>query len=177
MPLNCAANCRFCEFERVHADPTSPSQKEDDAPTGEGDVMLSSSSSSSLEDSDSTSSIPELICAEATLAYAEIDDAFNKMDIAPDMSSKGDDEEEEEHSHTSIHPPSPSSVYSNDNPLENDNTNSGTQGSDDWSFLDDVHVAIVAWLDAGGLEMARLEYAPVFATGMGGKGRRRRHSV
>jgi hypothetical protein len=52
-----------------------------------------------------------------------------------------------------------------------------TQGSDDWSFLDDVHVAIVAWLDAGGLEMARLEYAPVFATGMGGKGRRRRHSV
>ncbi|RYN19037.1 hypothetical protein AA0112_g11305 [Alternaria arborescens] len=98
------------------------------------------------------------------------------MDIAPYMSSNGDDEKKKEEPHTSIYSPSPSSVYSNDNPLENDNTNSGTQGSDDRSFLDDVHVAIVAWLDAGGLEMVRLGYAPVFATGMGGKGRRR-HSV
>ena len=177
MPLSCAANCRFCEFERVHDDAASPSQKEDNAPTGEGDVMLSSSSSSLPGDSDSTSSILETIFAETIPTYAEIDDAFNRMDIAPDMSSNGDDEEKKEEPHTSIYPPSPSSVYSNDNPLENDNTNSGTQGSDDWSFLDDVHVAIVAWLDAGGLEMARLEYAPVFATGMGGKGRRRRHSV
>ncbi|KAF7670670.1 hypothetical protein GT037_011249 [Alternaria burnsii] len=71
------------------------------------------------------------------------------------MSSKGDDEEKEE-PHTSIYPPSPSSVYSNDSPLENDKINSGIQGSDDWTFLGDVHVAIVAWLDAGGLEMARL---------------------
>jgi hypothetical protein len=176
MTLNCAANCRFCEFERIHADPASPSQKEDDACTEEKDVTLSSSSSSSPGDSGSTSSILDLLCAEATPAYAKIDDAFNRMDIAPDMSSKGDDEEKKEEPHTSICPPSPSSVYSNDNPLENDNSNSGTQGSDDWSFLDDVHVAIVAWLDAGGLEMARLGYAPVFATGMGGKGRRR-HSV
>ncbi|RYO53668.1 hypothetical protein AA0116_g10788 [Alternaria tenuissima] len=174
MPLNCAANCRFCEFGRVHADVASPFQKEDDAPTGEGDVMLSSSSSSLPADSGSTSSIPETTFAETIPMYAEIDDAFDKMDIAPDM-SKGDDEEKE-NPHTGIHPPSPSSVYSNDSPLENDNTNSGIQGSDDWSFLDDVHVAIVAWLDAGGLEMARLGYAPVFATGMGGKGRRR-HSV
>ncbi|KAH8635432.1 hypothetical protein IG631_10833 [Alternaria alternata] len=176
MPLNCAANCRFCEFERVHADPASPCQKEDDASTWEEDVMLSSSPSSLPGDSGGTSSILELICAEATPAYAKIDDAFNRIDIAPNMSSKGDDEEEQEHSHTSIHPPSPSSVYSNDSPLENDKTNSGFRGSDDWSFLDDVHVAIVAWLDAGGLEMAKVGYAPVFATGMGGKGRRR-HSV
>ncbi|OAG14887.1 hypothetical protein CC77DRAFT_1013697 [Alternaria alternata] len=175
MPLSCAANCRFCEFERVHDDAASPSQKEDNAPTGEGDVMLSSSSSSLPGDSDSTSSILETIFAETIPTYTEIDDASNRMDIAPDMSSKGDDEEKED-PHTSIHPPSPSSVYSNDNPLENDNTNSEIQGSDDWSFLDDVHVAIVAWLDAGGLEMARPGYAPVFATGMGGKGRRR-HSV
>jgi hypothetical protein len=177
MPLNCTANCRSCEFERVHADAASPSQKDDDASTGEEDVMLSSSSSLLPRDSSSTSFIPELICAEATPAYAKIDDAFNRIDIAPDMSSNGDDEKKKkEEPHTSIYPPSPSSVYSNDNPLENDNTNSGTQGSDDRSFLDDVHVAIVAWLDAGGLEMVRLGYAPVFATGMGGKGRRR-HSV
>ena len=176
MPLNCAADCRFCEFERVHADPASPSQKEDDACTDEKDVMLSSSSSSLPGDSGSTSSILETIFAETIPAYAKIDDAFNRIDIAPNMSSKGDDEEEQEHSHTSIHPPSPSSVYSNDSPLENDKTNSGFRGSDDWSFLDDVHVAIVAWLDAGGLEMAKVGYAPVFATGMGGKGRRR-HSV
>lgn len=175
MSLNCAANCRFCEFERIHADAASPCQKEDDASTGEEDVMLSSSSSSLPGDSSSISSTLELICTEATPAYAKIDDAFNRVDIAPDTSSEGDNEEKEE-PHTSIHPPSPSSVYSNDSPLENDNTDSGIQGSDDWSFLDDVHVAIVAWLDAGGLEMARLGYAPVFATGMGGKGMRR-HSV
>lgn len=175
MPLNCTANCRSCKFERVHADAASPSQKEDDASTEEEDVMLSSSSSLLPRDSSSTSFIPELICAEATPAYAKIDDASNRIDIAPDMPSKGDDEEKED-PHTSIHPPSPSSVYSNDSPLESDNTNSGIRGTDDWSFLDDVHVAIVAWLDAGGLEMVRLGYAPVFATGMGGKGRRR-HSV
>ena len=39
MPLNCAADCRFCEFERVHDDAASPSQKEDDACTEEKDVI------------------------------------------------------------------------------------------------------------------------------------------
>ncbi|KAG9190136.1 hypothetical protein G6011_08224 [Alternaria panax] len=170
MPVNCAADCRFCKFERERAGAGSVSGGTGHVFVEGDDVPPSpspSSSSSLLSNSDDIFSTPETFFAEASPVSTTLDKAFTGMKIATDTLSSPSPLSSDEKQHTSIQPPSPSSVYSNNDPLENNGINiNGFLGRDndsgDWSFLDNIHRAIVAWLDAGGVEMAKKGYMPVF---------------
>lgn len=93
----------------------------------------------------------ETIVEETSLAPKAAADARGSNEISTETLEEYDEGEnegeKEDDEDTSL--PSPSSVYSNDSPLDNKDNKDISNDSNNFDFLDDVSRGITAWLDAG----------------------------
>ena len=152
MPLKCTAtDCRFCKYERDCASTVSfrcpgdaVSHEDDKASPLSFELLLPRTSRNA-------SLVLETIVEETSLAPKAAADARGSNEISTETLEEYDEGEnegeKEDDEDTSL--PSPSSVYSNDSPLDNKDNKDISNDSNNFDFLDDVSRGITAWLDAG----------------------------
>lgn len=146
MPLKCTAtDCRVCKYKRDCASTVSPrcpgnavSHDDDKASLLSFELLLPRTSSNA-------SLVLETMVEETSLAPKAAADARGNNEIFTETLGEEDEGEKEDDEDTNL--PSPSSVYSNDSPLDNKDNKDISNDSNNFDFLDDVSRGITAWLD------------------------------